>query len=53
MTLGEAADFDFGPYPNVARWVTRMKTLPSWDATFAGFYGFVSAMKAGQAQAAE
>ena len=53
VTLGEAADFDFGPYPNVRRWIARMKKLPSWDATYAGFQGFVRALQAGQSQAAE
>ncbi len=53
VTLGEAADFDFGPYPNVRRWIARMKTLTSWDATYAGFNAFVCALQAGQSQAAQ
>jgi glutathione S-transferase len=45
VTLGEATAFDFSPYPNVERWVARMKALPSWDQAFAGFNGFVAAMR--------
>jgi glutathione S-transferase len=51
ITLGEAAAYDFAPYPNIRRWVATMRTLRSWDATWAGFDGFISAMQA-QAQAA-
>ncbi|MES2340639.1 MAG: glutathione S-transferase family protein [Pseudomonadota bacterium] len=50
VTLGEASSFDFSPYPNIQAWIARMKALPSWDATYAGFNGFVSAL--GQAKAA-
>lgn len=50
VTLGEASGFDFSPYPNIQAWIARMKALPSWDATYAGFNGFVSAL--GQARAA-
>lgn len=50
VTLGEASGFDFSPYPNIQAWIARMKALPSWAATYAGFNGFVSAL--GQAQAA-
>jgi glutathione S-transferase len=49
ITLGDASAFDFDPYPNIRRWVGNMKALPSWDATYAGFNGFVSAVRA-QAQ---
>jgi glutathione S-transferase len=51
ITLGEAAAYDFGPYPNIRRWVATMRRLRSWDATWAGFGSFISAMQA-QAQAA-
>jgi glutathione S-transferase len=51
MTLGDGIGFDLSPYPNVAAWVARMKALPSWDKTYAGFNGFLSAMRA-PAQAA-
>jgi glutathione S-transferase len=51
MTLGDGIGFDLTPYPNVEAWVARMKALPSWDKTYAGFNGFLSAMRA-QAEAA-
>lgn len=46
VTLGEASAYDFGPYPNIRRWIAAMKALPSWDATYAGFNGLVSAVRA-------
>ena len=49
ITLGEAAAYDFGPYPNIRRWIANMRALPSWDATYAGFNGFVAALRS-QAQ---
>ncbi len=49
ITLGEAAAFNFDPYSNIRRWVANMKALPSWDEAYAGFNGFVSAIRA-QAQ---
>jgi glutathione S-transferase len=51
VTLGELAAFDFSPYPNIQRWIANMKALPGWGVTYAGFNGFVSALRA-QAQAA-
>ena len=49
VTLGEATAFDFSPYPNVRRWLDNMKARPAWDGVFAGFNGFVSAIRS-QAQ---
>lgn len=51
VALGEATDYDFGPYPNIRAWIARMKARPAWDATYAGFYGLLSALR-GQALAA-
>ncbi|WP_374574939.1 glutathione S-transferase family protein [Phenylobacterium sp.] len=45
VTLGEAASFDFSPWPNVVAWIARMKARPHWDATYAGFYGLVSGLR--------
>jgi glutathione S-transferase len=45
ITLGDATAYDFGPYPNIRRWIANMRALPSWDATYAGFNGFVSALQ--------
>lgn len=50
ITLGDAAAYDFGPYPNIRRWIANMRALPSWDVTYAGFYGMVAALRA-QAEA--
>jgi glutathione S-transferase len=49
VTLGEAAAFDLGPYANIRRWIAAMKARPHWDEVYAGFYGFVSAIRS-QAQ---
>jgi glutathione S-transferase len=46
ITLGDAAAYDFGPYPNIRRWIGHMRALPSWNATWAGFDGFVQALRA-------
>jgi glutathione S-transferase len=45
VTLGEAAAYDFGPYPNIQAWIARMKARPAWDAVYAGFNGLVSALR--------
>ena len=49
VSLGEAIAFDFGPYPHIRAWLKRMKARPHWDGVYAGFYGFLSAIRA-QAQ---
>lgn len=43
ITLGELVDFDFSPYPNIQRWIQRMKALPSWGLAYAAFNGWRSA----------
>lgn len=45
VTLGEAVAFDLSPYPNILRWIGRMKARPSWDAVYAGFNGMLSAIR--------
>jgi glutathione S-transferase len=45
LTLGEVLGCDFAAYPNVARWVARMKQLPSWPRINQAFYGFAEAVK--------
>lgn len=46
ITLGEAAAFDFSPYPNIQAWIARMKSLKHWGETFAAFNMFVSMLQA-------
>jgi glutathione S-transferase len=42
MTLaGEAIGLDFGPYPNVVRWLGAMRALPNWAAVNAAYYQYV------------
>ena len=45
VTLGEAIGVDFSPYPNVVRWLNRMKALPSWNPVNEVFYGLVGSLK--------
>jgi glutathione S-transferase len=45
LTLGEVLGCDFAAYPNVARWVARMKQLPSWPKVNEALYGFAEAVK--------
>jgi glutathione S-transferase len=45
VTLGEAIGVDFTPYPNIARWLDRMKALPSWNSVNEVFYGLVGSLK--------
>lgn len=45
ITLLEAVDFDFSPYPNIRRWLAAMKSRPSWAPTYAAFEGMRSALR--------
>jgi glutathione S-transferase len=45
VTLGEILRFDFARYPNVARWLGRMKELKSWAPVNEHLYGFAAAVK--------
>lgn len=45
VTLGEAAAFDFSPYPNIRRWIGRMKALPHWEEVHGPFEAFSQAMR--------
>jgi glutathione S-transferase len=51
VLLGELADFDFAPYPNIERWLQTMQARPAFAATYAAFFGMVGFFK-GQRQAA-
>jgi glutathione S-transferase len=38
LTLGEAIRLDYSGYPNVQRWLARVKVRPSWQAANGAFY---------------
>jgi glutathione S-transferase len=38
LTVGEVIRLDYAPWPNVKRWLDRMKTRPSWSPVNEGFY---------------
>jgi glutathione S-transferase len=45
VALGELIGSDFGAYPNVARWLARMKALPSWKEVNAAIDGYGATLK--------
>ena len=45
LTLGEVIGCDFAAYPNVQRWLARMKTLKSWKSVNATLDGITAAHK--------
>jgi glutathione S-transferase len=40
--LSEAIDFDLSPWPNVSRWMERMRSRPAWHEIHAAFYGLIA-----------
>lgn len=52
VMLGELADFDFSPYPNVRAWLARMQDRPAFETSYAAFRGLVAFLKASEPQAA-
>jgi glutathione S-transferase len=46
VAIGEWVDFDIGNYPNVMRWMARMKARPSWAATHGPWNAFVAELRA-------
>jgi glutathione S-transferase len=38
VSLGEVTRFDYGDWPNVSRWIARMKDRPSWQRVHETFY---------------
>ena len=46
VTLGELIGCDFAPYPNIQRWVSNMKKLPSWSSGNKEFYDLREMIKA-------
>ena len=45
VALGELTGSDFAAYPNVQRWLGRMKALPSWTGVFAAIDGYGASLK--------
>jgi glutathione S-transferase len=46
LTVGEVIRLDYSAYPNITRWITRMKARPSWTKVNEAFYGhFVAPFK--------
>jgi glutathione S-transferase len=43
--LGELIRCNFSPYPNVERWLGRMKELKSWPKVHEVFHGFAGSLK--------
>ena len=43
--LGEIVRANYSAYPNVSRWLDRMKTLKNWSKVHEIFYGFAASMK--------
>ena len=44
-TLGEVIRCDFSAYPNVDRWLNKMRRLRTWDSVNEALYGFARAVK--------
>jgi len=42
VSLGELLHVDFGKYPNVKRWLDRMKALPAWKEVNAAHDGYAA-----------
>lgn len=45
LTLGELMRADFAAYPNIRRWLSSMKALPSWPKVNEAFDGYAHAIK--------
>jgi glutathione S-transferase len=45
VALGDAAGGDFTAYPNIARWLGRMKALPNWKQVNAAIDGYAASLK--------
>jgi glutathione S-transferase len=41
LTLGEVARLDYSRWPNVARWIERMKDRPTWERVNEAFYRLI------------
>jgi len=45
VALGELTGSDFSKYPNVQRWLTRMKSLRQWGSVFEAINGYGATLK--------
>ena len=45
ITLGDLLRADFAPYPNIRRWLSSMKALPSWPKVNEAFDGYQRAIE--------
>ena len=48
VSVGDLIQFDFGKYPNVARWLANMKKLKNWGPVNEVFDGFAASNKGKQ-----
>jgi glutathione S-transferase len=48
IALGEAIRCDYSPYPNVRRWLSAIKSLPSWPKVNEAIDGFAASLKDAQ-----
>jgi glutathione S-transferase len=51
IALGEVVRCDYAPYPNVQRWLGRMKQLKSWNKVNEIINGFAASLKSAELQA--
>jgi glutathione S-transferase len=45
VSIGELVGCDLSDYPNIKRWLDKMKNLKSWSQVNEVFNGFVAANK--------
>ena len=45
VEAGKLVGCTYAAYPNVTRWLDRMRALPSWNKVHEGFYGFVGTLR--------
>jgi len=45
VEAGKLVGCTYAAYPNVTRWLERMRALPSWNKVHEPFYGFVGTLK--------
>lgn len=45
LSIGELIAYDMTPYPAVAAWYDRMRSVPSWARSSGAFNGFVASLR--------